>query len=203
MADLAGKKTGVDYWFRPQPDADATEAQISQAGLGGTGKRLARELLAQLQAGKYDAVVINGMDLTPCAMSTPELAVAFNLPEKQQIVWALPKGSSQALRNGLARFVERAQADGSIKRIYERYFGHLRQLDSSDILGILQRRPVASARTAASFSVEAQTLTGIDWRLLAAIGYQESQWNAFATSRPGARPDDADGVRRPTANGVS
>ena len=30
-------------------------------------------------------------------------------------------------------------------------------------------------------------LTGIDWRLLAAIGYQESQWDAFATSSTGVR----------------
>ena len=34
---------------------------------------------------------------------------------------------------------------------------------------------------------EAQTLTGIDWRLLAAIGYQESQWDPSATSPTGVR----------------
>ena len=144
------------------------------------------ELLAQLQAGKYDAVVINGMDFDPMRNVYPELAVAFDIGDTQKIVWALPPRSSQALRNALARFVEQARRNGTIKRVYERYFGHVKRLDSSDILGILQRRPQRLPELRRHFQ-EAQTLTGIDWRLLAAIGYQESQWNAFATSPTGVR----------------
>jgi membrane-bound lytic murein transglycosylase F len=144
------------------------------------------ELLAQLRAGKYDAVVINGMDFGPMRNVYPELAVAFDLPDTQKIVWALPKRSSQVLRNALARFVEQAHKDGTIKRIHERYFGHFKRLGSSDVLGILQRRPQRLPKLRRHFH-EAQTLTGIDWRLLAAIGYQESQWNPFATSPTGVR----------------
>jgi membrane-bound lytic murein transglycosylase F len=144
------------------------------------------ELLAQLRAGKYDAVVINGMDFDPMRNVYPELAVAFDLPDTQKIVWALPKRSSQVLRNALARFVEQAHKDGTIKRIHERYFGHFKRLGSSDVLGILQRRPQRLPKLRQHFH-EAQTLTGIDWRLLAAIGYQESKWDAFATSPTGVR----------------
>ncbi len=144
------------------------------------------ELLAQLQAGNYDAVLINGMDFDPMRTFYPELRVAFDLPDTQKIVWALPQRTSQTLRIALARFVESARKDGTIKRIYERYFGHVKQLDSSDILGILERRPQRLPELRRYFH-EAQTLTGIDWRLLAAIGYQESQWNAYATSPTGVR----------------
>jgi len=144
------------------------------------------ELLSQLQAGKFDAVVINGMDFDPMRTYYPELAIAFDLPDTQKIVWALPKHSSQTLRNALARFIEQARQDGTIKRIYERYFGHVRRLDNADIFGIMQRRPVRLPDLRRYFQ-EAQTLTGIDWRLLAAIGYQESQWDPFATSPTGVR----------------
>ena len=144
------------------------------------------ELLAQLQAGKYDAVVINGMDFDPMRNVYPGLAVAFDVGDTQKIVWALPTGSSQTFRNALARFIEQAHKDGTIKRIHERYFGHVTRLDSSDVLGILQRRPLRLPSLRQHFH-EAQTLTGIDWRLLAAIGYQESQWNALATSPTGVR----------------
>ena len=34
---------------------------------------------------------------------------------------------------------------------------------------------------------EAQDLTGIDWRLLAALGFQESHWRPLATSPTGVR----------------
>lgn len=144
------------------------------------------ELLAQLQAGNFDAVVINGMDFDPMRTFYPDLRVAFDLPDTQKIVWALPQRASQMLRIELARFVEAARKDGTIKRIYERYFGHVKQLDSSDIRGILERRPLRLPELRRYFH-EAQTLTGIDWRLLAAIGYQESQWNTFATSPTGVR----------------
>ncbi len=144
------------------------------------------ELLAQLQTGTYDAVIIAGMDFDPMRSFYPELAVAFDLPDKQKIVWALPKASSLLLRNNLVRFVETAKKDGTLKRIYERYFGHVKRLDSTDVLGILQRRPQRLPQYRKFFR-EAQTLTGIDWRLLAAIGYQESQWNPLATSPTGVR----------------
>ncbi|MFP5417711.1 MAG: membrane-bound lytic murein transglycosylase MltF [Gammaproteobacteria bacterium] len=144
------------------------------------------ELLAQLQAGTYDAVIINGMDFDPMRSFYPELSVAFDLPDTQKIVWALPRNSTLVFRNALARFVEKARSDGTLRRIYERYFGHVKRLDSTDILGIMQRRPLRLPPYRKHFR-EAQVLTGIDWRLLAAIGYQESQWNPLATSPTGVR----------------
>jgi membrane-bound lytic murein transglycosylase F len=186
MADLSGKKLALIIGSGHSPMLMRLKRKFPTLSWAALENVWPEELLAQLQAGKYDAVVINGMDFDPMRNVYPELAVAFNLADKQEIVWALPTGSSQALRNGLARFVEQAQANGLIKRVYERYFGHLKRLDSSDILGILQRRPALLPKLRRHFQ-EAQTLTGIDWRLLAAIGYQESQWNAFATSPTGVR----------------
>ncbi|MBU2641868.1 MAG: membrane-bound lytic murein transglycosylase MltF [Gammaproteobacteria bacterium] len=186
MADLSGKKLALIIGSGHSPMLMRLKRKHPQLSWSALENVWPEELLAQLQAGKYDAVVINGMDFDPMRNVYPQLTVAFDLPDSQKIVWALPRGSSHALRNGLARFVERAQVDGTIKRIYERYFGHLRRLDSSDILGILQRRPSRLPELRQHFQ-EAQTLTGIDWRLLAAIGYQESQWNAFATSPTGVR----------------
>ncbi|MDO9219554.1 MAG: membrane-bound lytic murein transglycosylase MltF [Thiobacillus sp.] len=186
MADLSGKKLALIIGSGHSPMLMRLKRKHPRLSWAALENVWPEELLAQLQAGKYDAVVINGMDFDPMRNVYPQLDVAFDLPETQKIVWALPKSSSHALRNGLARFVERAHADGTIKRIYERYFGHLKRLDSSDILGILQRRPSRLPELRQHFQ-EAQTLTGIDWRLLAAIGYQESQWNAFATSPTGVR----------------
>jgi len=144
------------------------------------------ELLAQLQQGKYDAVVISGMDFDPMRNYFPELKVAFDLPDRQKIVWAMPRQISTVFRATLARFVKQVQKDGTLKRIYERYFGHVKQLDSTDILGMQQRHPQRLPKLRQYFR-EAQTLTGIDWRLLAAIGYQESQWDPLATSPTGVR----------------
>ena len=186
LAGLAGKKLALIIGSGHTPMLMRLKRKYPGLTWSALDKVWPDELLAQLQAGKYDAVVINGMDFDPLRTFYPELAVAFDLPDKQKIVWALPTHSSLVLRNALARFVEQAQQDGTIKRIYERYFGHVERLDSSDILGILQRRPQRLPDLRRHFQ-EAQTLTGIDWRLLAAIGYQESQWDPFATSPTGVR----------------
>ena len=186
IADLSGKKLALIIGSGHTPMLMRLKRKYPRLTWAALDNVWPDELLAQLQAGKYDAVVINGMDFDPMRTFYPELAVAFDLPDTQKIVWALPTGSSQVLRNALARFVEQAQQDGTIKRIYERYFGHVKRLDSSDILGIMQRRPERLPALRRYFQ-EAQTLTGIDWRLLAAIGYQESQWDPSATSPTGVR----------------
>jgi membrane-bound lytic murein transglycosylase F len=186
MKDLSGKKLALIIGSGHTPILMRLKRKHPDLAWAALENVWPEELLAQLEAGHYDAVVINGMDFDPMRSIYPGLAVAFDVGDTQKIVWALPTLSSQALRNALARFVEQARKDGTIKRIYERYFGHVRQLDSSDILGILQRRPQRLPDLRQHFH-EAQTLTGIDWRLLAAIGYQESQWNAYATSPTGVR----------------
>lgn len=186
MEELAGKKLGLIIGSGHTPVLLRQKRKHPRLTWAALENVWPEELLAQLQAGKYDAVVINSMDFDPMRNVYPDLAVAFDIGDTQKIVWALPTGSSPALRNALARFIEQAHKDGTIKRIHERYFGHVTRLDSSDILGILQRRPLRLTSLRQHFH-EAQTLTGIDWRLLAAIGYQESQWNPLATSPTGVR----------------
>ncbi|MEW5966974.1 MAG: membrane-bound lytic murein transglycosylase MltF [Pseudomonadota bacterium] len=186
LANLAGKRLAMIIGSGHTPILMREKRRHPELSWAALENVWPEELLAQLQAGKYDAVVINGMDFDPMRSLYPELAVAFDIGEPQKIVWALSPRSSQPLRNALARFVEQARTDGTIKRAYERYFGHVKKLDSSDVLGILQRRPQRLPELRRHFH-EAQTLTGIDWRLLAAIGYQESQWNPLATSPTGVR----------------
>jgi membrane-bound lytic murein transglycosylase F len=186
MADLSGKKLALIIGSGHTPMLMRQKRKHPGLSWAALEDVWPEELLAQLQAGRYDAVVINGMDFDPMRSLYPELAVAFDIGDTQKIVWAMPQHGTQALRDALARFVEQARKDGTLKRVYERYFGHVKRLGSSDVLGILQRRPQRLPDLRRHFQ-EAQTLTGIDWRLLAAIGYQESQWNPYATSPTGVR----------------
>ncbi|MFN3544746.1 MAG: membrane-bound lytic murein transglycosylase MltF [Thiobacillus sp.] len=186
ITDLAGKRMAIIIGSGHTPILMREKRRHPELSWSALENVWPEELLAQLRAGKYDAVVINGMDFDPMRSQYPELAVAFDIGEPQKIVWALSPRSSQAFRNALARFIEQARDDGTIRRIYERYFGHVKKLDSSDVLGILQRRPQRLPALRRHFH-EAQTLTGIDWRLLAAIGYQESKWDPLATSPTGVR----------------
>lgn len=186
VSDLSGKKLALVIGSGHTPMMMRLKRKNPHLSWAALENVWPEELLAQLQAGTYDAVIINGIDFDPMRSLYPELSVAFDLPDTQKIVWALPTNSTLAFRNALTRFIEKARTDSTLKRIYERYFGHVKRLDSTDILGIMQRRPLRLPVFRKHFR-EAQTLTGIDWRLLAAIGYQESQWNPLATSPTGVR----------------
>lgn len=144
------------------------------------------ELLERLNQGDYDAVIVNGLNFELSRSAFPNLAIAFPLDYKQKIVWALPRHTSSELLHKMQRFIAKAHKNDTIKRIYERYYGHVNRLGNQDVLGILDRRKKILPKLRRHFH-EAQTLTGIDWRLLAAIGYQESKWDPNATSPTGVR----------------
>lgn len=143
-------------------------------------------LLEQAAAGKLDLVATDRLHYTIAKRVFPELTVAGELPLKSHIAWALPLKPADPLAAEVTAFLAEISESGHLARVADRYFGHVRRLRNSDINGFLTRVRERLPHYRAYFQ-EAQTRTGIDWRLLAALAYQESQWNPLATSRTGVR----------------
>ena len=66
------------------------------------------------------------------------------------------------------------------------YYGHATRFSAVDAGALLEQIAAALPALRPHFE-EAQRASGIDWRLIAAIGYQESHWDAKATSPTGVR----------------
>ncbi len=144
------------------------------------------ELLSRLAEGELDAVVVNEQDFDLARNHYPSLKIAYSFAGQQQVVWALPHRSSKKLAIKLNQFFIESRRNGRLKQIYERYFGHVKRLEPEHAEGILDRRLSTLPRYRKYFH-EAENVTSIDWRLLAAIGYQESKWDPYATSFTGVR----------------
>ena len=114
----------------------------------------------------------------------PDLKVAYYLDESVRYTWAFPDGSPQF--DKAQAFIARLLQDGTLTRIIDRYFGHLDRVSDGDIAGYLYRIKTVLPRYRADF-IAAQNATDIDWRLLAALAYQESHWDPNATSPTGVR----------------
>ena len=114
----------------------------------------------------------------------PDLEVAYKFKDIVRHAWALPEGST--LFDKAQAFIERIGRDGTLDRINDRHFGHLHRVSDEDISSFLFRIETVLPRYRADF-VAAQEATGIDWRLLAALAYQESRWDPLATSPTGVR----------------
>jgi membrane-bound lytic murein transglycosylase F len=150
-----------------------------------TGQKDQR-LLAQLAAGKLDLVATDRAHFALAAQVHPEIEVKFDLPRKSAIAWALPRESSGDLAQQVARFIADANASDLLARIADRYFMHAHRVTRADTLKFLERIALRLPALRPHFH-DAQAETGIDWRYLAALAYQESHWDPAARSRTGVR----------------
>jgi membrane-bound lytic murein transglycosylase F len=114
----------------------------------------------------------------------PDLRVAFPLGPTDQLAWALPK--DEPLRESIAAYFAEIEASGKLKQILDRYYFTSNEFDYVGSRAFMRHVDTRLPRYRAWF-VEAENSTGIDWRLLAAIAYQESHWDPAAVSPTGVR----------------
>lgn len=142
-------------------------------------------LLGQLAEKKIPLAATDTLHFAIAANFYPELRSGVELPGRLRLAWGASLKDT-ALHEKATQFIEQARADGTLARIEDRYFGHIRRLNEVGV-----SRFIADIRTVLPdlrpHFQQAQEQTGIDWRLLAALAYQESKWNPLATSFTGVR----------------
>lgn len=143
------------------------------------------KLLADLAQGALDLVATDRLHYAFAARIHPELEIVHELPGRSGIAWALPPEQPD-FATEVDAFIGDISTNGRLARIADRYFGHVRRLDDPAITTFLarirERLPIFR-----SFFEEAEARTGIDWRYIAAVAYQESHWDPQATSFTGVR----------------
>ncbi|MFQ5644068.1 MAG: membrane-bound lytic murein transglycosylase MltF [Thiogranum sp.] len=116
----------------------------------------------------------------------PELRVAFDISAAESLAWAFPRGEDRSLIEKADEYLNMLKDNGRLEQLLERYYGYVSDFDYVGtrryMKHIEQRLP-----NYRHWFEEAGKATGIDWRLLAAIGYQESHWNPKAVSPTGVR----------------
>lgn len=116
----------------------------------------------------------------------PELRVAFDLSSPEPLAWAFPPGEDNSLLDKAKAYFTELRTNGRLDQLLERYYGHVGDFDYVGtrryMAHIQQRLPRYR-----DWFIEAAEQTGLDWRLLAAVGYQESHWNPRAVSPTGVR----------------
>lgn len=143
-------------------------------------------LLSRLSEGKTDFVVTESHLLDVVRKFYPNLARAFSIGDPVPLAWIFPRQGDPELMERAKEFLLRITYDGTLRQLLERYYGHVKRLDQLDIANFLEMRTTTLPHYLRMFH-EAQELTGIDWRLLAALAFQESHWDPVATSPTGVR----------------
>ncbi|MEM1262223.1 MAG: membrane-bound lytic murein transglycosylase MltF [Pseudomonadota bacterium] len=155
-----------------------TWQEIADDGVG--------DLLSQVADGSVQLTVADSHDFDLHRNFLPEIRVAFDIGSADDLAWVFPLQHSKALRTEANRFFARVRRNGQLARIQDRYYGHTDELDYVGTRTFIRHVDSRLPRYDAWFR-EAAAAHGLDWRLLAAVGYQESHWRAKAVSPTGVR----------------
>lgn len=115
----------------------------------------------------------------------PEIKVGIPIEESQSIAWAMKKGE-KALLGAINEFFETIKANGTFRRIYDVYYRNVEIFDRFDVKKFHERIDTRLPRYEAIIKKAARKY-GFDWRLIAAIMYQESHFDPEARSHRGVQ----------------
>jgi membrane-bound lytic murein transglycosylase F len=144
------------------------------------------QLILAVANGEVDYTIADSHLIANLQNHHPNLAVAFAIGEPEKIGWALSKQGDPKLLEKANQFFAKIKSDGTLRNLIDRYHGNSKRLNPLDIKTFLSKINTLLPKYAHLFK-QAQEITGIDWRLLAAISYQESHWDTFNTSPTGVR----------------
>ena len=144
------------------------------------------DLLTKVAMGEIDLTVADSPDFNIQRHFYPDLRIALDLDIADQIAWAFPRESADSLLARADEFIISADHSGMLARVHDRYYGYTEKYDYVGTRNFIRHFESRLPRYRAMFET-AGAEWDVDWRLLAAIGYQESHWRAHAVSPTGVR----------------
>lgn len=114
----------------------------------------------------------------------PNVLVGFALPEKRPVQWLVRRGAP-ALLASVNTFFHELAASGRLPQMVQESSGDTRPFAYEESREFQSHVADRLPQFRGWFEAAA-TQSGIDWRLLAAVGYQESKWDPHAASDEGA-----------------
>lgn len=165
LAALAQKHPNLSWEETEDFNSEALLVQVSERTIPYT-------------AGRSDVIAVN-------KRYYPMIRVAFDLAEPQQIAWAFRLGEDVTLFDRAQRYLS-GLSEPKLAQIKDRHFGHVEKVSYVGALKLASHAETRLPKYRQYFEQAAKE-QGLDWRLLAAIGYQESHWNPQAVSPTGVR----------------
>jgi membrane-bound lytic murein transglycosylase F len=143
------------------------------------------ELLGEVADGLIDYTIADSTEFALGRNFHPAIRVAFDLMAGDSLAWAM-NSRDDSLRARVAEFFVEINRNGQLAAVLDRYYGRSQRFEyvgPRDFIHDVQSRLPRYRQ----WFEEAAAKVGEDWRLIAAIGYQESRWDPTAVSSTGVR----------------
>lgn len=144
------------------------------------------DLFEDISSEEIDYTIIDSNILELNRRFFPAIRPAFELGEPQPLAWATERSDDDSLVQVMREFFLVATADSLLAELRQRHYGHIDHYEPVGTFTFMRqiRERLPDLRP---FFEEAAAAHDLDWRLLAAVGYQESHWDPSAVSHTGVR----------------
>lgn len=186
MKDLPSKTIAVVTGSAQEGALREAQLKLPQLHWEARPNTTVSKLLAEVAEDKLQCTVANEEQLAMARNYYPSLEAAFDIAAPSKLAWAFAEDADDEFQAEVKKFFTLLKQDGTLRRMLERYYGHNERLEAIDSVTFITRVRTVLPRLRALFE-EAGQLTGIEWELLAALGYRESHWDPHATSFTGVR----------------
>jgi membrane-bound lytic murein transglycosylase F len=186
IADLEGKKLEIVAGSANAAKLGERRSQFPNLAWSENPTSEAADLLRAVADKRIDFTIVDSASFDLHRNYLPGLAVAMELGTGERLAWAFNRYGTDKLRAEAANYFAEISQSGRLEQILDRYYGH------SDEMSQLSRRTFTRhydtrLRSYRALFRQAGRTTQLDWRLLAAMGYQESHWDPAAVSPTGVK----------------
>ncbi len=162
------------------------EDQLPELSWSETDELDTTDLLHRVETGDITHTLVDSNEFAALQAYFPNLGTGITLGTHKQIAWAFEHNRDPSLVNAAQQFFALPTTRQTLAKLGERYYGHLAELDYVGAKRFVRQIGRKLDRYKKLFTTASETHE-FDWRLLAAVGYQESHWNPEATSYTGVR----------------
>lgn len=185
-ADLVGQRVEVIARSSYVDTLTAARGQFPELAWTEDPTADAGELLERVAQGKTDFTLVDSNLFAIFQRFHPELRVAFNMTEGDALSWAFQRRGDRSLIDAAAGYLAEVRASGQLAHVMDRYYGAKTTFDYAGTQKFMRDYQQLLPRFRRAFEAAAKK-ADLDWRLIAAVGYQESHWNPAAVSPKGAQ----------------
>ena len=140
--------------------------------------------LEDVDSGNADYAIIDAREYSFAHHLYPDVHVGFSLPTDRPVQWIVRRGADDLL-DGVNMFFSQMRESGRLVRLAQAATGEARSFAYEESREFQTNLTDRLPRFRPLFE-QASAESGVDWRLLAAVGYQESKWDPVAASNNGA-----------------
>lgn len=184
--ELAGLDVAITPEMALHPEINAIKREHPEINWIIASTNDQTDLLARVNRGEIPFAVIDSDSFQLHQYSFTNSRIAMTLGNPQDIAWAFANTTDSSLFNQAQSYLRDIKTTGELEKITAEFFQPQEEMNPVDALMLGHHLEQRLLPHLDDMKRAAETYN-LDWRMLAAIGYKESQWLTKITSPTGVK----------------